>query len=73
MANITLPEPEEGFEYVKVLKKPTLEEQLNTYKNDLKLFPKPSDKELIEFGKYSHPYYQISELIASLEEQISIK
>ena len=71
--NIILPEPKEGFEYVLAPKPMTVEEHLIILNYNLKKYNIPIDKELIELGKTIHPYYEILEMIESLEKQISIK
>ena len=74
MADIILPDPGADYEYVLVPKRKALIEQLRDERDALILeqsqLTKPTNDELIEFGKITHQYYVLENHIDSIKEQI---
>ncbi|MGB9697704.1 MAG: hypothetical protein ACPL2D_10550 [Ignavibacteria bacterium] len=60
---VLLAKPPDGYEYKLVPKEKTeqekLQEQLAQLEDELSKMEEPDDKELIEWGKASHPYYNL--------------
>lgn len=67
--NVELPE---GYEFKKYKTKQELKDEIQAEINRLesRLGEKPKDKELIDYGKLDHPYYQDLLQIGYLEEQL---
>lgn len=54
---VKLPTPPDGYEYV-IQKKPKIkQEEIQELENELKKLKKPTNEELLELGKMTHPYY----------------
>ena len=74
MADILLPEPPEGYEYIlKEKKKPLkeqLKEELSQKQKEQKEMGKPKEEDIIELFAPQHPYYILDREIEELKERI---
>jgi len=75
MADIILPEPSEGYEYI-IVKKPRellaiLRDRRDELKAILDSMIKPTNQELIELGQQFHPYFEFDRELDEVRAKIN--